>query len=212
MLKTPFSIAVFVSLAAILVKLGIFMSGNQHGDMERYIVFFYLLFLMLSNVFGARSYRQGYVPPELQEAKKKKSKHFKVTELSAPLFKDYFKSALATGVYFAIIMAAFTFYYYVRIDHDFFEIKFDEGIAPFKEYVIEQKEAFQNSPTAENKEALELAKENFKNRVEMARYIYTPGQQAIFTLMGLIFMGLLNSLVVALVYRKIPLKINQQAS
>ncbi len=169
--------------------------------MEMTIVFVYMAILMVVTVLSARS-AQLSAPPVVQQDSKKKKKEPTVP-MKEVRFADYFKTALRGGVFFSLLMGLFTFYYYARVDVDFFDVKFDETVSSYEEYFIEERDKYESNPTEEAEQTFAQVKENYKNMVVLARFMYTSKQQAFYTFLGLICLSLLYASVVAVVYRKV---------
>lgn len=166
------------------------------------MVFIYMAILMVVTVLSARS-AQMPASPQVEEDPKKKKKKEPTIAMREVRFADYFKAALRGGVFFSIIMGLFTFYYYARVDVDFFDVKFEETVASYDQFFIEARDEYNNNPTEATKKTFDEVKENYKNMVVLARFMYTAKQQAFYTFLGLICMSLLYASVVAVVYRKV---------
>ena len=55
MFKNPFQVAISFAIIALVVKLTAFSLDVQHGGMEKYIFYIYILLLLLTVFFGIRS-------------------------------------------------------------------------------------------------------------------------------------------------------------
>lgn len=192
MLKSSLSVAVYAALAALVLKLGVFAMDAQHGGMERYIFMIYMLIMLVAVFFGIRQ--------------------FKIKSESTTTYQQDFKAGLSVATYFAIIVGVFTYYYYSRIDPDFFEIKYTENIKPFEEDVMQKaiayKEAMTKDLPAQKMQEIVAAKEKaiegYKNYYIGSRIMFTPTQQFTLTLMWLMFLGLIYSAMTAFFIRKFP--------
>ena len=103
MFKNPFQVAISFAIIALVVKLTAFSLDVQHGGMEKYIFYIYILLLLLTVFFGIRSNKI-------------------MNEASTSLGQD-FKSGARSASIFAILVTAITYMYYSNIDPEFFVIK-----------------------------------------------------------------------------------------
>lgn len=174
MLKNPFQIAITFSLVALSVKLIVFSMDAQHGDMERYIIYIYMLILLLAIFFGIRSN--------------------KINNPNPPTFGEDFKAGARTASFFAVLVAIITFVYYAQIDADFFEIKKQ----PLFEKLAEDAKG-----KAESMDKTELIT-FLSNQVLGINMYLSPYFQAMWTMFGLVFMGLFYSVAFTVMMRKIP--------
>lgn len=173
MFKNPFQIAIVFALLALVVKLTIYLLGAQHGDMERYIIYIYMLILLLTVFFGIRSN--------------------KVTN-GTTTFGEDFKAGARTSAFFAVLVAVITFVYYAKIDADFFAIK--------KAPLFEKLALDANEKTATmNKEELTAF---LSNQILGINMYLSPYFQAMWTMFGLVFMGLFYAFVFTFMMRKVP--------
>lgn len=176
MLKNPFQVAVAFSIIALVIKLVIFMLKMQHGDMENYIRYFYMLLLLTAVFFGIRSSKIN-------------------TEGQTTFIQD-FKAGARTAAFFALIVAGITYVYYAKIDADFFAIK----QAP----LIEELTKSTKDTIVASKETKETIVTNYSNQLFSIRTFLSPYFQSMWTMFGLVFMGLFNALVFALLMKKMP--------
>ena len=174
MLKNPFQVAITFSLIALCVKLIIFSLDAQHGDMERYLIYIYMLILLLAVFFGIRSN--------------------KINNPNPPTFGEDFRAGARTASFFGILVAVITFVYYSQIDADFFEIKKQPL---FEKLAVDAKE----KTTSLDKTELTAF---LSNQILGINMYLSPYFQAMWTMFGLVFMGLFYSLVFTLMMRKIP--------
>ncbi len=100
------------------------------------------------------------------------------------------------AAFFAILVAAITYVYYAKIDATFFEIK----QAP----LLEELNKKTQEVLAEGKETKEIVVSNYTNQLFSIRTFLSPYFQAMWTMFGLVFMGLFNSLIFALLMKKMP--------
>jgi len=192
MLKSSLSVAVYAALAALVLKLSVFAMDAQHGGMERYIFMIYMLIMLVAVFFGIRQ--------------------FKIKSEATTTYQQDFKAGLSVATYFAIIVGVFTYYYYSRIDPDFFEIKFAENIKPFEEDVMQKaiayKEAMTKDLPAEKMQEIVAAKDEAINQYKKFysgfHIFFNPTQQFTLTLMWLMFLGLIYSAMTAFFIRKFP--------
>jgi len=174
MLKNPFQVAVTFSILALCVKLLIFSMGIQHGDMEKYIIYIYTLILLVAIFFGIRSN--------------------KITIEGNATFGDDFKAGARTASFFAIIVSLITYIYYAHIDIDFFEIK--------KQPILDSiKSAAQEKLQTQSKEEVTAY---ILNQLKGIGMYLSPYFQAMWTMFGLVFMGLFYSAVFSFIMRKLP--------
>lgn len=174
MLKNPFQIAIIFALVALCVKLIFFSMGIQHGDMEKYIIYVYSLILLIAIFFGIRSNKINI-------------------EGNASFGQD-FKAGARTASFFAIIVALITYIYYAHIDIDFFEIKKQPILDSIKSAAQEKLQ------TQTKKEVTDY----ILNQLKGINMYLSPYFQAMWTMFGLVFMGLFYSAVFSFMMRKIP--------
>ena len=174
MLKNPFQVAITFSLVVLCVKLIIFSLGAQHGDMERYLIYIYMLILLLAVFFGIRSN--------------------KINNPNPPTFGEDFKSGARTASFFGILVAVITFVYYSQIDADFFEIKKQPL---FEKLAVDAKEKAASMDKTELTAFL-------SNQILGINMYLSPYFQAMWTMFGLVFMGLFYALVFTFMMRKVP--------
>ncbi len=176
MLKNTFQVAITFSIVALIIKLVIFSLNMQHGDMENYIRYIYMLLLLVTIFFGMRSN--------------------KIAEGNQTSFIQDFKAGARTAAFFGVIVAVITYVYYAKIDANFFVLMQNEKIAVLNEKVTEMIQAGTYS-----KDALV---ETYFNQLFGIKTMLSPYFQAMWTMFGLVFMGLFNSLVFALLMKKMP--------
>lgn len=174
MFKNPFQVAITFALVALAVKLVIFYLGVQHGDMERYLIYIYMLILLLAIFFGIRSN--------------------KINNSTPTTFGEDFKTGARTASFFAILVAVITFVYYAKIDADFFEMKKQPL---FEKIAVDAKEKASTINKTELKAFL-------SNQILGVNMYLSPYFQAMWTMFGLVFMGLFYSVVFTIMMRKIP--------
>ncbi|MCB0409252.1 MAG: DUF4199 domain-containing protein [Flavobacteriales bacterium] len=174
MFKNPFQVAVTFAVVALIVKLIIFSMNAQHGDMETYIRYIYMLILLTAVFFGIRSN--------------------KINAEQKPSFGQDFKAGARTASFFAIIVAVITYVYYAKIDTHFFELK--------KEPILQA--AMEETTHKLKTEGKEAALAYLSNQMYGMNLMLGPYFQAMTTMMGLVFMGLFNSVVFAFLMKKMP--------
>lgn len=175
MFKNPFQVAVTFSVIALIIKIVIFSLEMQHGDMETYIRYIYMLLILTAVFFGIRSN--------------------KIIEGKTTFGQD-FKAGARTASFFAIIVAGITYVYYAKIDANFFSIKQE----PLMEELLKQTE----KAVIEGTETREKITANLSNQIFGMKTYLSPYFQSIWTLFGMVFMGLFNSAIFALLMKKIP--------
>ncbi len=118
--RTPFSIAVWMVLISILLKMGVFLTSNQFTEYGQVAVFGNIFFLLTGIFLGIRLHKR--------------------VKLSTSSFIDDFKAGMKVAAYYAILMAAFVFIYYSFIDYSYFDLKLAKQIevATEQEMNIEQ--------------------------------------------------------------------------
>jgi len=176
MLKNPFQVAVSFAVVALIIKLIIFSMDAQHGDTETYIRYIYMLILLTAVFFGVRSN--------------------KILEEGKTTFGQDFKAGARTASFFAIIVSAITYVYYAKIDVDFFTIK----QAPLIEELMKQTE----QSVIEGNETKEKITADLSNQLYGMKTYLSPYFQSIWTLFGLVFMGMFNALIFAILMKKMP--------
>lgn len=116
------------------------------------------------------------------------------TVKSKTSFTEDFLSGARTAAFFALLMGGITYIYYTQIDTNFFEVKKQEELQYFPEKIAE----------LIDEKGIEATREIVYQKVLGMNTIYTPWSQTSFTLFGLVFLGLFNSLIFALLMRKLP--------
>lgn len=175
MFKNPFQVAVAFAFLALCIKLFFFVMEMQHGAVEKYIIYIYMFILLLAIFFGIRSNKIN-----VEEGK--------------TTFSQDFKAGARTASFFALLVAGITYVYYAKIDIDFFEIKKQPHLEALK-ITLEEKLKTQT------KEEVKLFEENRLKGLEM--YL-SPYFQAMWTMFGLVFMGLFYSAAFSFMMRKLP--------
>ena len=174
MFKNPFQVAIIFAMVALIIKIALFTMNVQHGAMENGIRYIYMLILLVAVFFGIRSN--------------------KLTSETKTTFGQDFRAGARTASFFAILVAVITYIYYAKIDVEFFDIKrqplLDELYATIKGDV----------GTKSRKELLEI----MSSQIYSIRMYLSPYFQAMWTMFGLVFMGIFNALVFSLLMKKIP--------
>ena len=116
-------------------------------------------------------------------------------EGSTTLGQD-FRTGARTASFYGILMAAITYFYYAKIDVDFFTIKKAELFATYPDKIT--------NALSEKAMSLDQIKDRVKGDIANARTIYTPYFQATTTMFGLVFIGLFNAIVFAFLMKKYP--------
>ena len=174
MFKNPFQVAIVFALVALIIKLTIFYLGLQHSEFGSYITHIYMLILLVAVFFGIRS--------------------SKIAAEGPTSFGQDFKAGARSAAFFAILVGGITFFYYSKIDVEFFPTKKAEMISQYSEKIqdlIDEK-------------GFEEARSFLKNNIIGLDTIYSPLSQANYTLFGLVFMGMFNSLIFAFLMKKMP--------
>lgn len=176
MLKNPFQVAITFAVVALIIKLTIFSLNMQHGEMENYIRYIYMLVLLTAVFFGIRSN--------------------KILENNKTNFLQDFKAGARTSAIFALLVAGITYVYYAKIDANFFVMMKNDKIAILNEKITEMIKAGTTTK--------EVLVETYFNQLFGIKTMLTPYFQALWTMFGLVFMGLFNALVFALLMKKMP--------
>ncbi len=176
MFKNPFQVAIAFALVALIIKLGAFSMGIQHGGMEKYIFYIYMFLLLLTVFMGMRSTKM-------------------TSEGTTTLGQDFRAGARSASI-FAILVTAITYFYYSQIDTAFFEIKNAERLSITLEEVSK---ALQDG----NMEKSEI-KQHAIDRIMTARKIFAPQLHSMGTMFGLVFIGLFQSFIFAILMKKYP--------
>jgi hypothetical protein len=174
MFKNPFQVAISFAVIALIVKLSIFSMGMQHGAMEKYIWYIYMFLLLSAVFFGIRS---------------NKIMHEGMTSLGQD-----FKTGARTASTFAILVTIITYVYYSQIDPEFFEIKKAERLAVTIEEV--------NKAIADGTMTIPEIKKHAIDRIMTASKIFAPQLHSMGTMIGLLFIGLFQSIVFAFLMKK----------
>lgn len=174
MLKNPFQIAIVFSIVALIIKLSFFSMGIQHGAVEKYIIYIYMLILLVAIFFGIRSNKIN-------------------DENTKTTFVQDFKAGARTASFFAIIVALTTYVYYAKIDVDFFEIKKQPLLDSLR---IAAQEKLQTQSKEEVRAFL-------INQLKGINMYLSPYFQAMWTMFGLVFMGLFYAASFSFMMKKI---------
>lgn len=175
MFKNPFQVAVTFAVLALIIKLIVFTAEIQHGNMEKYIFFIYMLILNISVFFGIRSN--------------------KIAEGRQTTFGEDFRAGARTASFYAILVAIITYVYYSNIDVHFFDIKRSELIDSFSQAI--PKSLKEGMPLSE-------VKLKAHGKILGTYTFYTPYFQTLMTMFGLVFFGLFFSGLFAFVMKKMP--------
>ena len=176
MFKNPFQVAITFAVVSLIIKVAIFSMDMQHGAMEKYIWYVYMLMLLFSVFFGIRSNKIMY-------------------EGTTSLGQD-FKTGARTASMYAILMTIITYLYYSKIDPDFFEIKKAETLAALPQKI--------SMAIQENNMSIDVIKEKAKDDIKNSAIIFSPYLHSIATMFGLVFTGLFQSIVFAFLMKKYP--------
>jgi hypothetical protein len=176
MFKTPLQVAITFAVIALVVKLSFFSMGIQHGGAEKYIFYIYMLLLLSTVFFGIRSTKM-------------------MTKETTSLGQDFRAGARSASI-FAILVTAITYFYYSNIDPEFFEIKRAESLANLP---IKIKQAISDGDMS-----MEEIKEKVKTDIKSARTIFSPYLHSMATMFGLVFIGLFQSFIFAILMKKYP--------
>jgi hypothetical protein len=176
MFKNPFQVAITFAIIALVVKLAAFSMGIQHGAMEKYIFYIYMLLLLLTVFVGIRSNKI-------------------MNEGTTSLGKD-FKAGARSASIFALLVTAITYFYYSNIDPEFFEIKRAESLETLP---LKIKQAISDGDMT-----IEEIKEKVKGNIKSAHTIFSPYLHSMATMFALVFIGLFQSIVFAFLMKKYP--------
>lgn len=176
MFKNPFQVAITFAVISLIIKVSVFSMDMQHGSMEKYIWYIYMLMLLFSVFFGVRSNKIMY-------------------EGTTSLGQD-FRTGARTASIFAILMTIITYLYYSKIDPEFFEIKKAEKLAGLPQKITM---ALQDGTMS-----IDDIKEKAKGDIKNSAMIFSPYLHSIATMFGLVFTGLFQSIVFAFLMKKYP--------
>ncbi len=174
MLKNPFQVAITFAVVALVIKVAVFYMDLQHGAMEDYIRYIYMLIMLVTVFFGIRSN--------------------KIMFDGTTTFGQDFKTGARTASFFAIIMAIITYIYYAKIDPGFFAIK--------QQPLLD--ELFKTAQTKVGSDDKEILLKDLSNQILGIKTYLSPYFQAMWTMFGLVFLGLFNSAVFAFLMKKYP--------
>jgi len=174
MFKNPFQAAIIFAVLTLAIKIAIFLMDAQHGAMETYIRYIFMMILLMAVFFGIRSNKIMYE--------------------GTTTFGQDFKSGARTASFYAILMALITYTYYAKIDPEFFVIKqqplFDE--------------LFETAKTKMEGTTKKALTADLGNQIYGIKTYLSPYFQAMWTMFGLVFLGLINSAVFAFLMKKYP--------
>jgi len=175
MFKNPFQIAVTFSVVALILKISVFALDMQHGSMESYIWYMYMLLLLFSVFFGIRSNKITF-------------------EGTTTLGQD-FKTGARTASFFGILMGVITYVYYAKIDPNFFPIKqqpYIDGLIDMAKKKLEEGLSKEEVTTG------------LRESIAAVKQQLSPYLHSMLTMFGLVFIGLFNSIVFAFLMKKYP--------
>ncbi len=210
MFKNPFQIAIVFAIIALVSKLILFSLGVQHDEI-RYIVYIYMMVMLVAVFFGVRS-------------SKLMSENGKTT------FGQDFKAGARTASFLAILIAVITYVYYAKIDAGFADKELESYKEQYKDFQKEHicsfsllpenktiaelseedrkqfdediKDCINSYPSSTNAKGIEKAKEDFQNRYMGKIYSLNPYYQASTTMFSMVLLGLMHSVIMTLLTRK----------
>ncbi|MCB0401731.1 MAG: DUF4199 domain-containing protein [Flavobacteriales bacterium] len=138
-----------------------------------YIKYSYMLILLIAIFFGIRS--------------------GKIAAQGPTTFGQDFRSGARTASFFALIVGVITYTYYAKIDTEFFPTLKAETIAEYTKSI----------PELVKEKGLSEAKELVHGKIMNMGIIFTPYSQTMYTLFGLVFLGLFHSAALSFIMRKI---------
>jgi len=119
------------------------------------------------------------------------------------------KNGMTAGVPYALIVSVFIYFYYTKIDPEFYQHRLAE-----EKFKIEQQ---LNNPKKlaeikkDNPEFEVLSKEEIKKKaVESAEGAFSPSSILPLSLLGLILMSAINSIFITVIYRRIVFRPRKQ--
>tara|TARA_B100000809_G_scaffold140505_1_gene138038 strand:- start:302 stop:844 length:543 start_codon:yes stop_codon:yes gene_type:complete len=174
MFKNPFQVAITFAIIALIVKLAAFSMGIQHGEMEKYIFYIYILLLLLTVFMGIRSNKI-------------------MNEASTSLGQD-FKSGARSASIFAILVTTITYLYYSNIDPEFFIIKKADYLVTLPNKI--------NLAIQGGEMTIEQIKVKAIGDIQSTNIIFSPYLHSMATMFGLVFIGLFQSIVFAFLMKK----------
>ncbi len=175
MFKNPFQVAIIFAVISLVIKVSIFGMDMQHGNMEKYIWYIYMLLLLCTVFFGIRSNKVMYE--------------------GSTTFGQDFRTGARSASFYALLMALITFVYYTKIDSDFFAIKQQPYLDGLYEIAKTKVEA------GESKK--DIIQGLYSSTVTVKQQL-SPQLQSLLTMFGLVFIGLINAAVFALLMKKYP--------
>ncbi|NQX96528.1 MAG: DUF4199 domain-containing protein [Flavobacteriales bacterium] len=175
MFKNPFQIAITFAVIALIIKVSVFAMDAQHGSMENYIWYMYMLILLFSVFFGIRSNKIMYE--------------------GTTTFGQDFKTGARTASFFGILMGAITYFYYAKIDPEFFPIKQQ----PYIDGLIEMAREKVKEGVSKDEVTTGL-----RESISAVKQQLSPYLHSMLTMFGLVFIGLFNSLVFSFLMKKYP--------
>ena len=175
MFKNPFQVAVTFALVGLILKITVFALGIQHGTMETYVWYLFMLLLLCTVFFGIRSNKVNF-------------------EGTTSLGQD-FKTGARSASFFGILMGAITYIYYAQIDPDFFPIKQQ----PYLDGLIEIAKSKIEEGVSKEEVVKGLYESTARVKLQLSPYLHS-----MLTMFGLVFIGLFNSIVFAFLLKKFP--------
>lgn len=214
MLKNPFQIAILFAVIGLIIKLVLFSFNLQHDEV-RYIVYIYMMVMLVAVFFGVRSSKI------MSEGKK-------------TTFAQDFKAGARTASFLSLLIAFITYVYYSKIDTRFSDKQLTNYIEEYKEFQSEHicsfsvlpdgksvselseserkqydeavQECINSYPAQVTVEGKKAAKEDLGNRIMGKIYSLDPYYQASTTMFAMVLLGLMHSLIMTLLMRKMESK------
>jgi hypothetical protein len=175
MFKNPFQVAVTFAVIAMAIKLTVFSMGLQHGVMENYIWYVYMFLLLVSILLGIKTNKIMYE--------------------GVSTFSQNFRSGARTASFFALLMFVITYFYYTKIDPNFFPLKQQ----PYLDGLLETAQTKLNEGVSKKEVINGLNQSILKVKQQLSPYAHS-----MLTLFGLVFIGMFNSLIFSFLMKKFP--------
>jgi hypothetical protein len=175
-MKLPIKIGIGVALLWIILKM-LGLAINFSVDDIKFFVFINMFLLTAAIAFS------------LYQVKRK--------EVESNLLNDI-KNGMLAGVPYTLIVSVFLYFYYEKIYPEFNDKKIQEIELRLKDQKV-IKEIQTSNPAMENKNPEEIKRDVMAN----TRSMYSAKFTMIITLLALMVYSTLNSMVIAIIYRRV---------
>lgn len=119
------------------------------------------------------------------------------------------KNGMTAGVPYAVIVSVFIYFYYEKIDPEFYEHRIAEEIYEIDQQLNDPKKFAEIKESNPDYEV--LSKEEIRQQaIEGAEGAFSPKSALPLSLLGLILMSALNSIFITIIYRRVVFRPRKQ--